>query len=101
MIALRGGEGMADWGESGKENGMGGGGGGGRAEGGEGGRGRGRGGCGFGVGGVGWGGEFFFGIGAARRGRFGVVGVVTRDEEKGRGIERRWGWRTFRTAEAL
>src|SRR5688572_24112112 len=55
----------------------------------------------FGIVGAGWRAEFFFRIAAALPERFRVVGVVTRDEEKGRGIEGRWGWRTFRTAEAL
>src|SRR5687768_8223524 len=55
----------------------------------------------FGIVGAGWRAEFFFRIAAALPERFRVVGVVTRDEEKGRGIERRWGWQTFRTAEAL
>jgi len=55
----------------------------------------------FGIVGGGWRAEFFLRIVRSCPERFGITGMVVRSEEKGRGIEQRWGVRTFRTLDQM
>jgi predicted dehydrogenase len=55
----------------------------------------------FALAGAGWRAEFFFRIVAALPERFRVTGVVVRNPDKARQIERRWGHQTFRTIDEL
>jgi len=55
----------------------------------------------FGLIGAGWRVDFFMRIAAALPDKFGVVGVVARDPEKGKAFTERWGVPTFRTTEEL
>src|SRR5437867_3260090 len=50
----------------------------------------------FAIVGAGWRAEFFFRIAAALPERFRIEGLVVRDAEKGRRVEERWGYRTYR-----
>ena len=55
----------------------------------------------FGLVGSGWRSEFFLRIARALPDQFTVAGLVTRDAERGRLLEARWGVPTFRTPEPL
>src|SRR5947207_3225072 len=55
----------------------------------------------FGVVGAGWRAEFFLRIVAAMPERFELLGLVTRNQEKGALVEQRWGVPTYRSAEAF
>ncbi len=55
----------------------------------------------YGVVGAGWRAEFFLRIAREMPERFEVCGLVTRDEEKGRGIENTWGIKTYKCIDDL